>query len=423
MEADYFLPRNRRMRCLAFIALLLVAPTISAADNWPQFRGPNGTGLSDAKGIPTHWSESENIRWKTAIHDKGWSSPVVWGNQVWVTTARADGKEFFAIGLDRSSGKIVHDLKLFTEENPAFCHAFNSYASPTPVIEEGRLYAHFGTHGTACIDTTTGKVIWERRDLHVDHFRGPGSSPILWKNLLILTFDGFDRQYLAALDKTTGKDAWLKDRGIKFPKEDGDLKKGYSTPSILEHNGKPQLVSSAAEATIAYDPASGDELWRVIHGGMNEATVPLFGSGLIFLTNGHKTNLLAVRQGGSGDVTMNIAWRVTRGVPTRPSPLLVGDLLFMVSDAGVASCLEAKTGEVIWQERLGGAFSSSPICVGGNIYMADEDGKTHVVAAERAFKSVSVNKLDAGCMASPAIAGNSLFLRTKTHLYCIAQGQ
>lgn len=407
---------------ISVVALLLGAVFLTAGDTWPQFRGPSGDGVSDAADVPTQWSETENVRWKAAIHDKGWSSPVVWGEQVWVTTARADGKAFYAVCLDRRSGKVVHDIKLFEEDNPAYCHPFNSYASPTPAVEAGRVYVHFGSHGTACLDTATSRVVWARRDLPCYHHRGPGSSPILYNGQLILTFDGFDRQYLAALDKATGRTVWKKERSIKYQSDNGDIKKAYSTPSVLMIEGKAQLVSPAAEATIAYDPTTGDELWRVIHGGMNEATRPVFGHGLIFLTTGHTAQLLAVKQGGHGDVgEAGVAWKVKRGVPTRPSPLLVGDLIFLVSDNGVASCLEAKTGRQVWQERLGGAFSASPVYAAGKVYFPDEDGRTHVLAAGRDFRVAAANRLDAGCMASPAVAGDAIFLRTKTHVYCLGR--
>jgi outer membrane protein assembly factor BamB len=409
------------MRCCLFVLALLLTPCLHAGDNWPQFRGPKGDGVAEVRHVPVRWSETENIRWKVAIHDKGWSSPVIWGDQIWLTTARADGKAFFAVCVDRKSGKIIHDIPLFTEDRPAYCHPYNSYASPTPVVEEGRLYVHFGSHGTGCVDTTTGKVLWSRRDLPCYHHRGPGSSPVVYGKLLFLLFDGFDQQYVAALDKTTGKTVWKKERDIAYSSDNGDVKKAFATPSVLEINGKAQLICPAAEATIAYDPATGDEVWRVIHGGMNEAARPIFGHDLIFLTTGHTAQLWAVRQGGSGDITKNgVAWKTTRGVPTRPSPLLVGDLLYMVSDKGIATCLEVKTGKQLWQERLGGSFAASPLYAADHIYLADEDGQTHVLAAGPTFRSVAVNHLDAGCMASPAAVGDALYLRTKTHLYCIA---
>ncbi len=426
---------------LTLIVLCFNALMLSAGENWPQFRGPSGDGLSDARDLPTTWSEKENIRWKTPIHDKGWSSPVVWGDQIWMTTAfekytdpkpkENTGKQeprplyvdFYAVCVDRKSGKITHDVKVFTQEKPAYCIEYNSYATPTPVVEEGRVFVHFGSHGTACLDTSNGQVLWKRQDLPCDHWRGPASSPIVYENWLILTFDGHDQQYVAALDKKTGTTAWKKDRHISYSSKNGDLHKAYSTPAILMLGGKPQLISPAAEATIAYNPSNGDELWRIHHGGMNESARPLFGHGMIYLNNGHRQTLLAVKQGGSGmPPEGDIIWKMNKGVPSRPSFLLIGEYIYMVSDNGFASCVRAKTGEQVWSERLGGAFSASPVSANGYIYMSDQEtpGKTHVLAVGTTAKVVAVNKLDDGCMASPAIAGDAIFLRTKKNLYCIA---
>lgn len=405
-----------RLFLTLFISTLTLA--VASAANWPEFRGPNGDGHSTSNDPPVKWSETSNVRWKTAIHGKGWSSPVIWANQVWMTTATPDGKELFAVCVDRESGKIVHDLKVFTVEKPQFCHAFNSYASPTPAIEAGRVYVHFGSPGTACIDTATGKTLWEQRDLPCDHFRGAGSSPVIVGNLLVLTFDGFDYQYVAGLDKNTGKVVWKRDKEIQYSTSDGDYKKAYSTPAVLKVNGQTQLVSPSAEATIALDPATGDELWRVVHGGMNASSRPVTGHGLVYLTSGHTANLLGIKLGDKGSLTENsIAWKVKNGVPTRSSLLLVGDLLFMVNDGGIASCLDAKTGERRWQQRLGKAYSASPVHAAGHIYCADEEGKTHVVKASPTFEIESVNELEAGCMGSPAIVDNAVYLRTKTHIY------
>jgi outer membrane protein assembly factor BamB len=410
------------MRFIVYACLALLAAARAHGDEiWTGFRGPNGSGLSDARTAPTVWSETQNIRWKTAIHDKGWSSPVLWGKQIWMTTGRADGKELFAVCVDLDTGKILHDVSLFRDPKPAYCNPFNSYASPSPAIEEGRVYVHFGVHGTACLDTATGKILWKRRDFPCYHHRGPGSSPIVYGKLLFLTFDGYDQQYVVALDKVTGETVWKKERTIEYASDDGDIKKAFATPAILALGGKAQLVSPAAEATLAYDPETGAELWRVVHGGMNEATRPVFGNGLIFLTTGHTKGIVAVRQGGSGDVTKTgIAWKSQGGGPTRPSPLFVGDLLFTVSDEGIVVCRQAQTGKQIWKDRLDGRFSSSPVYAAGYVYAADEDGKTFVFAAERAFKPVAVNQLEAGCMASPAFSSDWLILRTKTHIYCIA---
>jgi outer membrane protein assembly factor BamB len=413
-----------RKLAVCFLALLGAFPTL-AGDNWPQFRGPNGDGLSDSTGLPVTWSETENLRWKTLIHDKGWSSPVIWGDQVWLTTAEEKGHAFYAVCLDRKSGRIVYDLKLATADNPTDISKYNSFASPTPALEEGRAYIHFGTFGTFCLDTKTGKQLWENRELHVDHWRGPASSPVVWRNLLFLTFDGYDKQYVAALDKNSGQIVWRKDRDINYGTDNGDLKKGFSTPSIFEVNGKAQLVSPAAAATIAYDPESGSEIWKVYHGGMNEAMRPIRGHGLIYLNSGHTLSLLAVREGRTGDLTQDgVAWKSPRGASSRPSPLLIGESIYMVNDQGIASCLDAMTGKQVWQERLPRFKDcyASPVSAEGRIYTCDrDDGLTAVFAASRQFKLLAVNKLDTGCTASPAIAGDALFLRTKTHLYCIGK--
>jgi outer membrane protein assembly factor BamB len=406
---------------LFFIAALAVFSPAFAGDNWPQFRGPHGDGISDAKDLPTTWSEKENIVWKTAIHDKGWSSPVVWGNQIWMGTADEKGHDYYAICVDRDSGKIVHDIKLFTVEKPDFCIAKNSYASPTPVIEEGRVYLHFGTYGTACLDTKTGKTLWERRDLKCDHWRGPGSSPILYRDLLVVNFDGYDKQYVVALDKKSGKTVWQKDRSFDYGTTNGDLKKAYCTPTILTLGDKSQLISSAAVATTSYDPLTGDELWTVKHGGMNAAIPPLVYDGKVLLFPGDgPIKLLAVRPDGHGDVTKtHIDWTSKDGVPSRCGPVLVDDLLFMVNEGGVVTCLEAKTGKKLWQERVNGSFSSSGILAEGRLYLFNEEGAAYVLEAGREWKKPTVNKLDEGCMASPAVVGKALFVRTKTHLYRI----
>jgi outer membrane protein assembly factor BamB len=409
------------MRLASIILALALVSMLSAADNWPQFRGPGGTGQSSATGLPLKWSEKENVRWKTPIHDKGWSSPVVWGDQVWMTTALENGKELFAVCVDRDSGKVLHDLKVFDVEKPAFCIPFNSYASSTPVVETGRVYVHFGSAGTACLDTTTGKVLWQRRDLPCNHWRGPGSSPVLADGLLFLIFDGYDVQYVVALDKTDGKTVWKQDRNIKYQKDDGDLKKGYCTPSVVEVGGKKQLVCPSAEATVAYEPKTGAEIWRVHHGGMNAAMPPLFGHGKLFWTNGSGA-LVAVRPDGGGDVTRtHLDWSVLKGMPTRSGALLIDDLLYLVNDQGFAYCVEARTGKVLKQERLGGNFTSSPIHADGRIYVSNQDGATYVLEPGRELKVLAVNELDDGCMASPAVAGKAIFLRTKTHLYRLEQ--
>jgi outer membrane protein assembly factor BamB len=409
----------------SLMVIAFLASAAPAGDNWPQFHGPRGDCRSDATGLPTKWSEKENVVWKTPIHDKGWSSPVVWDKQIWMTTAREDGKEMFAVCVDRDTGKILHDIKVFDVEKPAFCIAFNSYASPTPVIEEGRVYVHFGTYGTACLESATGKKLWERRDLNCNHHRGPGSSPILYEDLLIVHFDGFDVQYVVALNKKTGATAWKKDRNIDYKNTDGDIKKAYATPTLITVNGKPQLISPAAMATIAYDPKTGDELWKVYQGGMNVAQPPQHGDGKVYLCTGDGGDkLLAVRPDGSGDVTKShVEWKYTnKMVPSRTAPLLINGKLYMIHETGFLSCVDTNTGEEISQERVGGQYSASPLYADGKIYLfGQEDGKTLVGEVGKGWKLLAANKLDDGCMATPAVAGKALFIRTKTHLYRIEQ--
>ena len=420
------------IRLLAGLLGLGFASGAQADDNWPQFRGPNGDGHSDAKGLPLTWSETQNVKWKTPIHGKAWSSPVVWGSQVWVTSAAEEGTRLHAVCLDKETGKIVRDLKIFDVVLPQYVHPFNSYASPSPVIEEGRVYVTFGSPGTACLDTHSGKVLWQRRDLKCNHFRGAGSSPVLHGNLLIMNFDGSDHQFVIALDKATGKTVWETKRSVDFqdlgpdgaPQAEGDFRKAFATPHIAKIDGRDVLLSSGAKAHYAYDPLTGKELWRVEERGQHSAsTRPVLGHGLIFFPTGFsKGQLLAVKNGGSGNVTeTHVAWRVKRGVPNKPSLVLNGDLLFMVEDGGFASCLDAKTGKELWQERIGGAYSASPILAENRIYALSEDGKTIVFEAGREYKKLAENKLDDGFMASPAVSGNALFLRTKKALYRIEQ--
>jgi outer membrane protein assembly factor BamB len=332
----------------------------------------------------------------------------------------------FAVCVDRATGKIVHDLKIFDVPRPEpLNNPMNSYASPTPAIEEGRVYIHFGSYGTTCLDTKTGKEVWTRRDLKCDHWRGPASSPILYRDLLILTFDGFDLQYLVGLDKATGKTVWKTERSFDYTsiRNNGDNKKGYSTPAVFTVNGKPQLVSAGAVGSAAYDPLTGAELWKVYHGGMNVAAPPLYGADKVILCTGDGGDrLLAVRPDGSGDVTKtHVDWRLSKNVPSRSSPVLVDDLLCMTSNDGFLSAVDLKTGAVAWTERLGGAFWASPIAACGRLYLFNDSGTTYVGEAGRAWKKLAENKLDDGCMASPAVAGEALFIRTRTHLYRIEE--
>ncbi|HMV49297.1 MAG TPA: PQQ-binding-like beta-propeller repeat protein [Blastocatellia bacterium] len=417
-------------KIIPLLLLLLFSLAAQAADDWPQFRGPEGTGHSDARDLPQEWSETKNIVWKTAIHDRGWSSPVVYGKQVWLTSASPDGRKLYALCLDRDTGKVIRDIKLFEVEKPQYAHPFNTYASPTPVIEKGRVYITFGSPGTACIDTATFKVLWERRDFECNHFRGSGSSPVIFRDLLLMHFDGSDYQFVVALDKRTGKTVWRTNRSIDFqdldkngkPMAEGDLRKAFSTPQVAQINGRWEFISLGAKAAYSYDPFTGKELWRVEERAQHSAsTRPVLGHGMIFYPTGFSAGqLFAVRTGGNGLITdTHVVWKVKRGVSNKPSILLIGDLIYMIGDTGIASCIDAKTGEQVWQQRIGGEYSASPVYADGKIWLFSEDGKTTVIKPSRTFELLAENRLDEGFLASPAIAGKAFFLRTRTHLYRI----
>jgi outer membrane protein assembly factor BamB len=374
------------------------------------------------------------VIWKTAIHDRGWSSPVIYDRQVWLTTATPDGRKLYALCVDRETGRIIRDIRLFEVAQPQYAHPFNSYASPTPVIERGRVYVTFGSAGTACIDTKSFRVVWERRDIECNHFRGAGSSPIIFEDLLIMNFDGSDHQFVIALNKQTGKTVWQTKRSIDFqdldangkPAADGDYRKGFATPHVTMINGRWELISLGSKAAYSYNPVNGHELWRVEERAQHSAsTRPVIGHGMIFYPTGFSSGqLLAVRIGGKGLITdSHVAWRVKRGVSNKPSILLIDDLIYVINDTGIASCIDAKSGEQIWQKRIGGEYSASPVYADGRIWFFSEEGKTSAIRPGRTFELLAENQLDEGFLASPAIAGQAFFLRTRTHLYRIEKGR
>lgn len=421
------------MRLCLFLFLGL-RHCLGAVSDWPDFRGPDADGHAtsgtNVLGLPLHWSETSNVVWKTAISHKGWSSPVAQGKQIWLTTATASGNDFFAICVNADSGKVVMEERLFHCDTPEpLGNDLNCYASPSAVLEPGRAYVHFGSYGTACIDTKDFKVLWKRDDLPCRHFRGPGSSPVLFKDLLILTMDGVDVQYLVALDKHTGKTIWKSDRTAEWndieadgrPRGGGDYRKAYSTPLLVDVKGVTQMISVGSKAAYAYDPANGREIWKVKHGDFSAAARPVFANGITYLsTGGNKGGMYAIRCDGQGDVTDTcLAWRNARGAPRMPSPILVNDLLFMVSDGGIGTCLDLQTGSQAWQERLGGEFAASPIYADNHVYFFNQTGTSVVLKPSRDYEVVATNKLEAGFMASPAVLGKAFILRTKTHLYRI----
>lgn len=422
---------NRRFLRFAAISIIVlpfvlcnISDITTAQENWPEYRGPSGNGHAVGANLPVEVDPQQDVKWKTPIHGKGWSSPVVWGNQIWVTTATEDGKTMSAICVDLSTGKKRFDKVIHENESPEFCHPVNSYASPTPVIEKGRVYLHFGSYGTTCLDTQTGEKIWERKDLKCDHFRGPASSPILFDGLLIVAFDGFDVQYVVALDKLTGKTVWKTQREITYPSDNGDLKKAYGTGAIFEVNGEPLLVYPSAVATIAYRPKTGVPVWTVYHGGMNASARPVRTKlGLVILTNG-MGRMIAVNPDGSGDITnTNIAWTSTKSVAKKSSQLVVGNRIYMVSDKGVVSCFDPSTGEPVWQERVKGSFAASPIFDGDKILAFSDDGVIYTFKPGAQFELLGKSKLGDGFWSSPAVVGNQMILRSMSHLYCVSAAE
>lgn len=408
--------------CLSLLIVVFVTCSASGGDNWPDFRGPGADGHSDSTGLPLDWSETKNVKWKVPIHDLGYSTPVVWGDQIWLTTAKKNGSVIYAVCIDFDTGKVIHDITVLEEPDPQRVNSLNSYATPSAVVEEGRVYVHFGTYGTACVDTATGKVLWRNRELHCNHFQGPVSSPVIFEDLVIVHLEGVDVQFIAAIDKNTGKTLWRTDR----PKEIySNLKpivyKAFHTPVLVEVGGTAQLVSNGSLAVMGYDPRTGKEIWRVVYGDDNTISRIVTGHGLLFVNcGGVSTRLWAVRTGGKGDVTdTHVAWKLTDDVPLESSPVLVGDLLYIVSDKGVATCLDAKTGRQIWQARLEGRYGASLIHADGRIYCFNKKGKTTVIKPGRTFEVLAESQLDGGFYASAAVAKRSFILRTKTHLYRI----
>lgn len=405
------------------VLMLAVSAVCARAGDWPQFRGPSGQGHSSDVGLPLEWSESRNIAWKAPVGE-GWSSPVVSGGRVWVTTVSEsrEGRRVVsslrAVALDAATGREVVNVEVFRLENPGSINEKNSRASPTPIVDGDRVYVHFGADGTAAV-SKDGKILWTVR-LRYDSQHGNGGSPVLYQDLLIVNCDGWGEEaYVIALDTSTGKTRWKTSRRRPWSH-------AYSTPLIIRAGDEDQLVSIGAYRTAAYEPLTGREIWRVNYDeGFSNVPRPVYGGGLVYIATGFQVpSLMAVRVDGRGDVTRtHVAWTLARGAPYTPSPLLVGDELYYLSDTGVLSCVDAKTGEMRYQQRLVGNFSASPVFVDGRIYVLSEEGVTTVLAPGKQFKALATNRLDGRTLASMAVADGSFFLRSDTHLYRIAAKQ
>lgn len=396
---------------MKFILLLLTL--FASGSDWPQFRGPTGQGHSNEHNLPLTWSETTNIRWKVAVPGRGWSSPVVQGDRIWLTTATEDGKSLRALAFDRNSGAVVQNVEVFRLKSAKLTNSKNSFASPTPIIDGDRVYLHFGAFGTACI-TQSGEIVWKTRLEYDNGQHGTGGSPVLYEDLLIISCDGNEAQFVVALDKLTGKVKWKKPR---------EGYQAYTTPLIVALPGGDQVISPGAFRAVAYEPRSGKELWQVRYGeGFSNVPTPVYGDGLVFICTGfQQPSLLAVRLDGRGDVTKSkVAWKLDRGAPLTPSPLLVGDELYFVSDNGIATCVDARTGKELWRARVGGNHSASPIYADGRIYFLSEEGESVVIGPGPVLKHLATNHVEGRTLASMAVAGGSIFIRSETHLYRIA---
>jgi outer membrane protein assembly factor BamB len=414
---------------LAFYLLIVLSchgQAQSQTTDWTHFRGSHLDAIAKDEKVPLVWNNS-SVKWKTEIHDRGHSSPVVFGNQVWVTTATADGKDMYAVCVDFETGKIIYDIKVFTTDELIGKHGINTFASPTPCIEKGFVYVHFGSQGTACIKTTDGSVVWKRTDLKCNHVQGPGSSPVIYKNLLILHFEGMDVRYIVALDKTTGREVWRTTRPEEPYKPLPVIgRKAYITPLILNVKGRDLLISNGSAICCAYDPMTGNEVWRVVRGAESTVPMPFSEKGVVYFYTGSMedppptyTEMLAVNPDGKGDITAtNILWRKRDDITHTQmlSPLIRDGLIYTVSTRNMLMCIDALTGKEIWSVRQRSDHNASPVYAGGNVWFFSIKGEVLAVKAGRKFEEVARNQMDSGIWATPAFLRNSVILRTEKYL-------
>jgi outer membrane protein assembly factor BamB len=404
------------LRPVLLLLGVLASAAPAAAQDWPEFRGPGGQGHSADRGVPFEWSESRNIAWKTPVPGQGWSSPVVAGGRIWLTTAVEDrGVSLRALAFDAATGREVVNVEVFRTRSAGALNPKNTRASPSPIVDGDRVYVHFGAEGTAAL-TTAGEVVWKER-FSYESQHGAGGSPVLHGDLLIVNCDGGDAAFVVAIDKRTGKTRWKTWRRQPWAQ-------AYTTPLVIRVGDRDQLVSVGAFRATAYEPLSGKEIWRVSYGnGFSNVPRPVYGHGLVYIATGFfQPAIIAVRPDGTGDVSKtHVGWTLRRAAPLTPSPLLVGDELYIVTDAGIASCLDANTGAIHWQQRLNGTFSASPVFADGRIYFLAEDGLATVIAPGREYRRLATNALDGATLASMAVSGGSIYIRSATHLYRIGK--
>lgn len=413
--------RHRRQVSLLSLALLcgLWRASLVAAD-WPQFRGPGGQGHADAGPAPLDWSETEHVRWKVPVPGTGWSSPVIADGRVWLTTATAERPgvrggpiSLRLLAFEAASGREVVNVEVFALRRAPSINFKNSLASPTPVISGDRVFVHFGAEGTAAV-STAGRILWTTRIAYSSQ-HGSGGSPIVYGDLLIFSADGPESASLIALDTGTGRTRWRTPRRRPFDQ-------AYSTPLLVSSDSGDLIVSPGANYAAAYEADNGREAWYVEYpGGFSNVPRPVFAHGLVVLATGfNDPTLMAVRLGGHGNVTTShVAWTIRRGAPLTPSPIVVGDLLYFVSDAGIATCVDLASGRTRWQQRLGGNYSASPVFAGGRLYFLNEEGTASVVAPGPQFQRLATNRVDGSTLASIGVADGAFFVRTDAHLYRI----
>ncbi|MEZ6122541.1 MAG: PQQ-binding-like beta-propeller repeat protein [Planctomycetaceae bacterium] len=439
----HFLRVSDRLTHLSVMLLLATClmETVQAAEPdlpWPFRNGPTMNGhvaAADAKGLPTSFDENagRNVRWKVTLEGFGHSAPIIGDRRIWLTSATEDGHQQFVDCFHADTGDVLHRRLLFENPEPEpLNNKVNTYASPSCALESDAVYVHFGSYGTARLNPETADVVWKRTDIQCRHFRGPGSSPILFGDLLILTFDGVDADFLIALNKATGETVWRTERSTDYgdldengkPQRDGDLRKAYSTPGLIEVNGRTQVVSMGSRAGFGYDALTGKEIWGIRHDDFNAASPPCFFENLAIMHSGTRAKLFAVElnETTKGDVTdSHIRWTREKSNSKLAAPLLIGNRLFMISDTGVVNCVDAATGEEIWKDRLGGTHVASPITANGVIWFCSEEGELTAVKAADQFEIIAQSQLTEGMRASLSAAYGRLYLRTFRHLYCIGQ--
>lgn len=423
-----FVPMKNPFRIAILVTLHASLITAVAAEDWPEFRGPTRQGISTAKGLVTEWSPTKNIVWKAELPGRAWSSPIVIGDRIYLTNAvgekdSTDPHDTFSLrvqALNAVDGKVIWDAEIFHIANPVSLgtHGKNSYASPTPIFENGRIYAHFGHLGTACVDES-GKLLWKTNELAYKPVHGNGGCPVLVNDLLIYNADAAEAPFITALDKNTGKLRWKVDRV-----SDAKKKFSFCTPLVIDVNGEKQIITPGSNVVSALNPKDGSEIWRVRYDGYSVVPRPVFGHGLLFLSTGFDhASALAIRPDGKGDVTdTHVAWKLDKGSPLTPSMLLVGNDIYMVSDQGIVSCVDAVSGAVHWQERVSRGTSASPLYADGKIYIQDELGSGYVLKPNSAsLELLAQNDLGDKSLASPAVWKNNLLIRTQSALWCIGK--